>query len=317
MGKLSHLSPVGDDADVTTAPAQPAPAPAVPALSEPPDWEHIARDVACPLCEYNLRGLVEPRCPECGYAFEWHVLLDDNLRLHEYVFEHHAERSAWSFRRTLLGGLRPGRFWRSLRPEQPSIVRRLRMYWMICAFALLAAAVAAFFCCRPSGQGFSYGAFGGYGWWSDSVWNQPRWVLRQFFGFLRYDALYTLGALTLAAWPWASLAALLVYQQSMGKAKIRAAHLVRCVVYSADAMVWAAIAIALVAAAAVTFDIGPSTGEAFALAGVIVAAYLVACYRLFRAYQLYLKFHRPLLTVLAAQVIVLLAFLVAATQLNR
>jgi hypothetical protein len=24
------------------------------------------RDVACPLCEYNLRGLLTPRCPECG-----------------------------------------------------------------------------------------------------------------------------------------------------------------------------------------------------------------------------------------------------------
>jgi hypothetical protein len=25
-----------------------------------------ARDVACPLCGYNLRGLTTPRCPECG-----------------------------------------------------------------------------------------------------------------------------------------------------------------------------------------------------------------------------------------------------------
>jgi hypothetical protein len=24
------------------------------------------RDVACPLCEYNLRGLTSARCPECG-----------------------------------------------------------------------------------------------------------------------------------------------------------------------------------------------------------------------------------------------------------
>jgi hypothetical protein len=24
------------------------------------------RDVACPLCRYNLRGLASPRCPECG-----------------------------------------------------------------------------------------------------------------------------------------------------------------------------------------------------------------------------------------------------------
>src|SRR6476660_5751659 len=24
------------------------------------------RDVACPLCRYNLRALTSPRCPECG-----------------------------------------------------------------------------------------------------------------------------------------------------------------------------------------------------------------------------------------------------------
>jgi hypothetical protein len=28
------------------------------------------RDVACPGCEYNLRGLVGPRCPECDRALE-------------------------------------------------------------------------------------------------------------------------------------------------------------------------------------------------------------------------------------------------------
>src|ERR1043165_4421294 len=25
-----------------------------------------ANDAACPLCQYNLRNLTEPRCPECG-----------------------------------------------------------------------------------------------------------------------------------------------------------------------------------------------------------------------------------------------------------
>lgn len=26
------------------------------------------RDVQCPVCQYNLRGLIRPRCPECGTA---------------------------------------------------------------------------------------------------------------------------------------------------------------------------------------------------------------------------------------------------------
>lgn len=31
------------------------------------------RDVACPACGYNLRGLREPRCPECGEAIALRV----------------------------------------------------------------------------------------------------------------------------------------------------------------------------------------------------------------------------------------------------
>lgn len=31
----------------------------------------LDEDVTCPKCEYNLRGLTLPRCPECGFTFEW------------------------------------------------------------------------------------------------------------------------------------------------------------------------------------------------------------------------------------------------------
>src|SRR6476646_822679 len=45
-----------------------SPSPAIDPSS--PDWEHIQRDIRCPLCEYNLRGLIESRCPECGRYFQ-------------------------------------------------------------------------------------------------------------------------------------------------------------------------------------------------------------------------------------------------------
>lgn len=35
-------------------------------------------DVACPLCKYNLRGLVVPRCPECGKQIKLMVGLTDS-----------------------------------------------------------------------------------------------------------------------------------------------------------------------------------------------------------------------------------------------
>jgi hypothetical protein len=39
------------------------------------------RDVGCPLCEYNLRGLTSPRCPECGRELKLSVgLVEPYLR---------------------------------------------------------------------------------------------------------------------------------------------------------------------------------------------------------------------------------------------
>ncbi len=93
----------------------------------------IDQDVLCPLCNYNLRGLPEPRCPECGGQFNWEELRDPAKRLHPYLFEHHPDRKIWSLFRTLRGGLLPRRFWTTLLPVQPSYPKRLILYWMICA----------------------------------------------------------------------------------------------------------------------------------------------------------------------------------------
>src|SRR5262245_35806158 len=84
--------------------------------------------VLCPLCEYDLRGLTEPRCPECGSRFTWDELRDPAKKLHPHLFEHHPERNLGSFVRTLVGGWTPWRFWRTLQPVQPSRPKRLLAY---------------------------------------------------------------------------------------------------------------------------------------------------------------------------------------------
>ena len=62
-------------------------------------------DLRCPLCDYDLRGLVDPRCPECGYGAESWELLRERIRTsHPWLYEHHPERGAWSFVRTLATG---------------------------------------------------------------------------------------------------------------------------------------------------------------------------------------------------------------------
>src|SRR5688500_14282446 len=91
-----------------------------PAIAPPPVDTPEARDeLDCPLCGYSLRGLSaavpeSPRCPECGYRFQWPELLAARQYLHPYLFEQHPERNVRSFLRTLFGGLRPRRFWASL-----------------------------------------------------------------------------------------------------------------------------------------------------------------------------------------------------------
>ena len=42
------------------------------------------RDVPCPLCAYNLRGLTSPRCPECGHELHLTVGVTD-LRIGAWV----------------------------------------------------------------------------------------------------------------------------------------------------------------------------------------------------------------------------------------
>ena len=90
----------------------------------------------CPLCGYDLRsqtGQPEPRCPECGRRFDWADFADPARRRHPYLFEHHPERPIWSYFRTLVGGLRPRRFWASINPAGPSNPRRFVAYWLIAA----------------------------------------------------------------------------------------------------------------------------------------------------------------------------------------
>lgn len=59
-------------------------------------------DIPCPRCEYNLRGLVEPRCPECGLVFSPQEVLC-RLRMSN------SRLSIWWLVRNIY--LHPMRFW--------------------------------------------------------------------------------------------------------------------------------------------------------------------------------------------------------------
>jgi hypothetical protein len=126
------------------------------------------------------------------------------------------------------------------------------------------------------------------------------------------------------AWPALSAAALLLFQTSMRRAKVSPAHVLRAAVYGCD------FGLLAVAAAAVLYGITAGDRPLAAMIPVwplsrfarpmllaIALCAVVATYRLSFAYGRYLRFHRPLLTVLASQLLVALLVLVVLAQTTR
>ena len=234
----------------------------------------VDRDVACPLCEYNLRGLAEPRCPECGYRCEWEDLTDPARRLHPYFFEHHPERDVASFVRTLVGGLRPRRFWAALNPAGPARPRRMIVYWLLTVLAAVPVYAIVYvgmavprraqndstraqltrYYANPANAA-ARAQFEGDARMTVQAYLDrfvPPWPTPAFFRRVAIEPpvmVVAVVAVAWALWPWVTAALLrVVLWSSLRRARVRAIHLLRCSVYCADAMVWVFLAAGAVAA---------------------------------------------------------------------
>lgn len=134
-----------------------------PALRLPPDWR-LERDAPCPVCRYNLRGLHDPRCPECGSSFRWQeifhatcarcgeslsgcdgdncpncklpldwpALLDSARVIRRGMYEY-TNRPLGAALRTMFAVLIPALFWRGFVLEMPPNLARLSKYrrWVL------------------------------------------------------------------------------------------------------------------------------------------------------------------------------------------
>jgi len=277
-------------------------------------------DIVCPLCEYNLRGLTEPRCPECGYRCTWAELLHPDRYRHPYLFEDHPRRNVVSFIRTFVGSFFPQRFWASLKPSHAPKPRRLALYWVLTTAIVLLGwgAVVADQWVSMQSQFKNPGTHPVANPTYPTVvimngpWNQ--------FGNAQGSILAE-SLLIGLAWPIATFAVLTIFQASMRRAKVRPIHVMRCVVYGYSPAVW--IGLLVSALFPLSRDTRYYYGGCFVnVAGLQVrcrdAAILlfatvtgaVAAYHLGCAYGRYLKFDRPWATTVASQVIVWL--LVAA-----
>lgn len=304
----------------------------------PPDWATVQREILCPLCDYSLRGLSEPRCPECGHRFEWAEVLSPQAQLHPYLFEHHPRHGAWSFVRTQLGGLLPRRFWRTLNPSQPSRPNRLVLYWLIAAALLVAAQVVPFashvhsvwaeanaarnrarmmWNRLPDDHEDKKRLIAQYGSWEKAIAAitpaQPldRKMVSLAWSQYRQGSGVAIASAMAIAWPWMSFVALLLFAASMQRAQVKPIHVLRCAIYACDVglillCLWLLAPKDLLIHRDLRLAYSP-TAIYIGLAAIALAA--ISWYRLGTAYHRYMRFDRPYATALAAQAIVLLLVL--------
>lgn len=303
-----------------------------PAILARPVWESVEGDINCPLCDYNLRGLPEPRCPECGYRFHWPDLLDPTRRKHPFVFEHHPNRNVWSFAKTLWAGTRPARFWRSLHPAQPASLRRLIQYVVIVATFVVSASlpgiVGGAVAMAAGNRGFrtriqqrvardptyalqlNIAPFSSVKEWMDHVAPPVLSVafVRDLVQTVRRTNRIVILCAVYVTWPALTLAALLIFRWSMRRARVRTIHVFRCIAYTFDTTVWMVLAFLVAGSAMAAYTMSPSIADSlFALLLLFVGVSLaMMTYRLSVAYRVYLQFDRPFATAVASQAIVVL-----------
>jgi hypothetical protein len=135
--------------------------------------------------------------------------------------------------------------------------------------------------------------------------------------------------LVLVAWPWLTLGALMIFQISIRRARLKHAHVMRCVLYSFDLPSCGLILLGCVILGGWGATTLLSTGW-FArynygtimweyayhdtLVAFLVISLAAGAYRFHAACKRYLRFDMPLATVLTTQILVLLGCL-AATPL--
>ncbi|MHC4441284.1 MAG: hypothetical protein ACYTF1_12580 [Planctomycetota bacterium] len=294
------------------------------AIADGPDWEGIGYDVFCPLCEYNLRGLNQPRCPECGYRFEWPEVLDPRRKKHPYLFEHHPERHIRSYWQTAVGSWRPSLFWTSLHPTQPSRPYRLVLYWCLGMGVYLLGIAAHFgvitvWVINNPGIGIRIPS---YGSWVAHYFIIILRTIDYLLGgyrltspggeYIRTGASYFWSSLAKPAlvpliWPWLVFVVLMIFQFSMRRAKVKPMHVLRCALYSFDLLFWLGVILVLTAIVPwlCTGSIKMNVQLIYSLNDIGFLFAVIGSWRLWKAYKQYLRFSHPLGTVVVSQIIVI------------
>ncbi len=268
-------------------------------------------EVTCPQCEYHLFGLKRNRCPECGTDFTWDKVLAHYRAKKKPLFEY-----AWRkrFFRSLFGtwlrSFFPNRFWSQIDLHDP-VRKGPLLFFLGLSFLVLNGGMVAYsaICFLPVSTANQTPSvletFGQLG---------VGWFLRNVALLLSWEWLGET-AVVVMSWIVCSLAALLIYRQSMKRFRVQFTHLLRVWAYALAPMLSLFPAVLIIVYVGL-FELSPPAARSFevlactylpALIVLAHATWSVAC-----AYRQYLQMPHSFLVALASQVMAILGALLVA-----
>jgi hypothetical protein len=275
------------------------------------DWAQAVpvESLVCRKCQYHLFGLPDTRCPECGEPFTWEQALDDYHRSRKPLFEYRwREEPVRSLVRTWRLTLRPRRLWSAVDLHDPPKIRPLMALVIVATVTAVGGIVvpAAMYevvdyvrwMAALRQRGIPYSQVG-------------YTVVNCVTSALSDSGVWNAVRLLVIWWGW-SFAALMIFQQSMRRGRVRVVHVFRAWVYGivVPPPLLALLTAPLVVVEAILVDwfFRPEflaiTLVAFGLALILGARSLTI------AYARYLKLPHALGVVVASQAVAVLATLV-------
>jgi ribosomal protein L37E len=272
-------------------------------------------ELLCPKCGYHLYGLSDTRCPECGETFTWEQALEDYYRRRRPLFEYHwRDRPLRSFARSWVLALRPKKLWMVVDLHDPPRVGPLLCMAAVgLALAALGTAIMSGSTLWLANRGFSMY----WGSWPPRLAELPGYLRSQLLNPVTYARF-----VGLAVWWLSSLAALMIFQQSMRLAKVRPGHVVRVWIFSVVLLSSTAIAAAwlttlvclmLMMTASAAAPPRPYQWMAVPFYGFCFL-YLPIVWSIRQSYRLYLRIPHSAGVAIASQIIAVLSALALFTS---
>jgi len=281
------------------------------------EWSQAVpiEQLVCRKCSYHLYGLTETRCPECGEPFAWAEVLDDYHRKRKPLFEYHwRDRPFRSLVYTWWLALRPWKLWRLVDLHDPPELRPLAFMGAMALF-LFALGVPIF--------------LGASMWLIDLVWSPahgaptaasiadlPSYLWRPLCDVGSYALV-----VPLVTWWAISLGVLLILRQSMRRARVRSAHVMRVWAYSVIPVVPTALVAFWVCFVAVLLltnsllHVTRGRANAAPLVVFLCCFFLHVVWSIRQGYRHYLRIPHCVAVAILSQIIAVLATLAFLTLL--